>query len=193
MKKKISIATLFLALFLLVTNSTVYAKPNSKRLQGQSRYETSSAIVSHGWESSQSAIIASGEGFADALSSAPLAKKLNAPIILTEGKQLNYNAKQQLERLQVKNVIIVGGPGSISYNTENQIKNLGISTKRIYGASRYDTSLEVAKEIGVENGVVVTNGLGFADALSMAPIAANKQMPILLTPAGNLPANTKAF
>ncbi len=94
---------------------------------------------------------------------------------------------------KVKNVIIVGGPGSISYNTENQIKNLGISTKRIYGASRYDTSLEVAKEIGVENGVVVTNGLGFADALSMAPIAANKQMPILLTPAGNLPANTKAF
>ncbi|HBJ2602265.1 TPA: cell wall-binding repeat-containing protein [Clostridium botulinum] len=193
MKKRISITTLFLALFLLVTNSNVYAKLNSKRLYGNSRYETSAAIVKDGWEKSEFAIIASGEGFADALSAAPLAKKLDAPIILTEGKNLNSNAKQQLQRLQVKNLIIVGGPGSISINTENQIKNLGISTKRIYGASRYDTSLEVAKEIGVENGVVITNGLGFADALSMAPIASNKQIPILLTPAEKLPDNTKAF
>ncbi|EKN41272.1 hypothetical protein CFSAN001627_14303 [Clostridium botulinum CFSAN001627] len=193
MKKRINITTLFLALFLLVTNSNVYAKPNSKRLYGNSRYETSAAIVKDGWEKSEFAIIASGEGFADALSAAPLAKKLDAPIILTEGKNLNSNAKQQLQRLQVKNVIIVGGPGSISNNTENQIKNLGISTKRIYGASRYDTSLAVAKEIGLESGVVVTNGTGFADALSMAPIAANKQIPILLTPAGKLPDNTKDF
>lgn len=193
MKKRISITSLFLALFLLVTNSNVYAKPNSKRLYGKSRYETSAAIVKDGWEKSESAIIASGEGFADALSAAPLAKKLDAPIILTEGKSLNSNAKQQLQRLQVKNVIIVGGLGSISTNTENQIKNLGISTRRIYGASRYDTSLAVAKEIGLESGVVVTNGTGFADALSMAPIAANKQMPILLTPAGKLPDNTKDF
>ncbi|QDY32645.1 cell wall-binding repeat-containing protein [Clostridium sporogenes] len=193
MKKRISITTLFLALFLLVTNNSVYAKPNSKRIYGNSRYETSAAIVKDGWEKSESAIIASGEGFADALSAAPLAKKLDAPIILTEGKSLNSNAKQQLQRLQVKNVIIVGGLGSISTNTENQIKNLGISTRRIYGASRYDTSLAVAKEIGLESGVVVTNGTGFADALSMAPIAANKQMPILLTPAGKLPDNTKDF
>ncbi|MFV3013734.1 cell wall-binding repeat-containing protein [Clostridium botulinum] len=193
MKKRISITMLFLALFLLITNSNVYAKPNSKRLYGNSRYETSAAIVKDGWEKSEFAIIASGEGFADALSAAPLAKKLDAPIILTEGKNLNSNAKQQLQRLQVKNVIIVGGPGSISNNTENQIKNLGISTKRIYGKSRFDTSLEVAKEIGIKNGVIVTNGYGFADALSMAPIAANKQMPILLTPAGELPTNTKAF
>ncbi|MBE6075969.1 MAG: MBL fold metallo-hydrolase [Clostridium lundense] len=193
MKKRISITTLFLALFLLVTNNSVYAKPNSKRIYGNSRYETSAAIVKDGWEKSESAIIASGEGFADALSAAPLAKKLDAPIILTEGKSLNSNAKQQLQRLQVKNVIIVGGLGSISTNTENQIKNLGISTRRIYGASRYDTSLAVAKEIGLESGVVVTNGTGFADALSMAPIAANKQMPIVLTPAGKLPDNTKDF
>jgi len=193
LKKRISITTLFLALFLLVTNNSVYAKPNSKRIYGNSRYETSAAIVKDGWEKSESAIIASGEGFADALSAAPLAKKLDAPIILTEGKSLNSNAKQQLQRLQVKNVIIVGGLGSISTNTENQIKNLGISTRRIYGASRYDTSLAVAKEIGLESGVVVTNGTGFADALSMAPIAANKQMPIVLTPAGKLPDNTKDF
>ncbi|RXI44231.1 hypothetical protein DP145_11115 [Clostridium tetani] len=186
--------TLIFTISITVTNNNaVSAAPKHKRIYGKGRYETSASIVNSGWEKSDYAVIASGEGFADALSAAPLAKKYNAPIILTEGKNLNGNAKNQLKRLGVKNVIIVGGTGSISTNAEKQINNLGISTRRIYGNSRFDTSLEVAKEIGIENGIVVTNGLGFADALSMAPIAANKQMPIILTPANNLPKNIKDF
>ncbi|SQB33375.1 cell wall-binding repeat-containing protein [Clostridium cochlearium] len=186
-------AFLFTLIVVLTNTDVTNAAPKYNRIYGKGRYETSASIVNTGWEKSEYAVIASGEGFADALSAAPLAKKYNAPIILTEGKNLNGNAKNQLKRLDVKNVIIVGGTGSISANTEKQINNLGISTRRIYGKSRFDTSLEVAKEIGVENGIVVTNGLGFADALSMAPIAANKQMPIILTPANNLPKNIKDF
>jgi len=195
MKKILKSFSAFLfTLIVVLTNADVTnAAPKYNRIYGKGRYETSASIVNTGWEKSDYAIIASGEGFADALSAAPLAKKYNAPIILTEGKNLNGNAKNQLKRLDVKNVIIVGGTGSISANTEKQINNLGISTRRIYGKSRFDTSLEVAKEIGVENGIVVTNGLGFADALSMAPIPANKQMPIILTPANNLPKNIKDF
>lgn len=195
MKKFLKSFSAFLfTLIVVLTNTDVNnAAPKYNRIYGKGRYETSASIVNTGWEKSDYAIIASGEGFADALSAAPLAKKYNAPIILTEGKNLNGNAKNQLKRLDVKNVIIVGGTGSISANTEKQINNLEISTRRIYGESRFDTSLEVAKEIGVENGIVVTNGLGFADALSMAPIAANKQMPIILTPANNLPKNIKEF
>ncbi|KOR24223.1 cell wall-binding repeat-containing protein [Clostridium sp. L74] len=193
MKKRISITTLFLAFFLLVANSNVYAKSNSKRIAGMNKYDTSAAIAEYGWEKSEFAIVASGEGFADALSAAPLAKKFNAPIILTEGKSLNPNAKKQLERLQVKKVIIVGGWAVISNNIEDQIKDLEIDVRRIYGISKYDTSLEVAKEVGIKNGVVVTSGMGFSDALSIASIAANKKMPIVLTPKADLPDNIKVF
>lgn len=187
------VTLVFTISIVLLNTNVISAAPKYKRIFGNNRYETSKEIASSGWVKSDYAVVVSGEGFADALSAAPLARKYNAPIILTEGKNLNGNSKNQLKRLDVKDVIIVGGTGSISSNTEKQIKNLGINTRRIYGDSRFDTSLEVAKEIGIENGIIVTNGLGFADALSITPIAANKQIPILLTTVNDLPKNIKNF
>ncbi|EPY2304066.1 amidase domain-containing protein [Clostridium sporogenes] len=166
---------------------------NFKRLYGKGRYETSASICSDGWKVSDYAIIASGEGFADALSAAPLAKKYNAPILLTEKNQLNNDVKNELKNLQVKNVIIVGGSGTISKNVETELKNLGINIDRIFGDDRYKTSLKIAEKIGLNNGVVVTNGLGYADALAMASIAATKQMPIILTPSDKLTSDTMEF
>ncbi|KRU30090.1 N-acetylmuramoyl-L-alanine amidase [Clostridium sporogenes] len=166
---------------------------NFKRLYGKGRYETSASICSSGWQTSEYAIIASGEGFADALSAAPLAQKYNAPILLTGKNKLNDNAKAQLEKLETKEVIIIGGPGSISEEIVTELKDMGINVDRIYGEDRYKTSLKIAEKIGVKNGVVVTNGLGFADALAMAPIAASKQMPILLTPSDKLTNDTMEF
>lgn len=194
-KNKIFFTLLVIALIFIANSNKVKASDeiNFKRLYGKERYETSASICSGGWDTSEYAVLASGEGFADALSAAPLAKKYDAPIILTGKNKLNDNAKDQLKKLDTKEVIIVGGPGSISENIVTELKNLGIKVNRIYGEDRYKTSLKIAKEIGVKNGVVITNGLGFADALAMAPIAASKQMPILLTPSDKLTSDTKAF
>jgi peptidoglycan hydrolase-like protein with peptidoglycan-binding domain len=65
------------------------------------------------------------------------------------------------------------------------------------GGDRYETASLVATEVrgklGEVNGVVVTPGDSFADALSAAPLAAAKGWPILLTPAsGPLPDATRA-
>ncbi len=166
---------------------------NFKRLYGKGRYETSASICKDGWKISDYAIIASGEGFADALSAAPLAKKYDAPILLTEKNKLNNDVKNQLKNLQVKNVIIVGGTGIISKDVESELENLGISIERIFGTDRYKTSLKIGEKIGLNNGVVVANGQGYADALAMAPIAGSKQMPILLTPNDKLTSDTMEF
>ncbi|EKN42606.1 cell surface protein, partial [Clostridium botulinum CFSAN001627] len=191
-KNKIFFTLLAITLIFIVNSNKVKANDeiNFERLDGKGRYETSASICSGGWDTSEYAVLASGEGFADALSAAPLAKKYDAPIILTGKNKLNDNAKDQLKKLDTKEVIIVGGPGSISEDIVTELKDLGIKVNRIYGEDRYKTSLKIAKEIGVKNGVVVTNGLGFADALAMAPIAASKQMPILLTPSDKLTSDT---
>ncbi len=78
-------------------------------------------------------------------------------------------------------------------NVETELKNLGINIDRIFGDDRYKTSLKIAEKIGLNNGVVVTNGLGYADALAMASIAATKQMPIILTPSDKLTSDTMEF
>ncbi|SHJ46551.1 cell wall-binding repeat-containing protein [Clostridium magnum] len=162
-------------------------------MSGTNRYETGAKIVQEGWTTSDYAVIASGEGFADALCAAPLAKKYNAPILLTGKNSLDSNTEIQLLTLKVKNVFIVGGPGVVSDNIKSRLESMGIATTRIYGQNRFETSLQVAKNLENASGVVVTNGFGFADALSIAPVAAQKGMPILLTDKDDLSSPIKEF
>lgn len=186
------VSALTLSLAVLLT-SQVSAATLEDRLAGNNRYETGSEIVSKGWTTSDYAVIASGEGFADALCAAPLAKKYNAPILLTGKNTLDPNTKNQLERLEVKNVLVVGGAGVVSDNVLSEIGKMDIEITRISGSNRFETSLQVAKHLGDTSGIVVTNGFGFADALSIAPVAAQKGMPILLTDKVDLSDQVKGF
>jgi putative cell wall-binding protein len=170
----------------LASQTSVSAASN--RLWGQNRYETAVAVSQQGWTSSSDyVVLASGEGYADALCAAPLAKKYNAPILLTESGSLDSSTKAEIERLKAKHVIIIGGYGSISQNVESELKSIVGDVTRLGGNDRYETSVIVAKQLGSIDGVVVTSGSGFADALSIAPIAAEKDMPILLTGKDSLP------
>ncbi|EJO5348343.1 cell wall-binding repeat-containing protein [Clostridium botulinum] len=175
------------------SSNTVSAATLQDRLWGNDRYETNSKIVQAGWTLSEYAVIASGDDFADALCATPLAEEKKAPILLTNKDTLNIESKKQLSRLKVKKVFIIGGTGVVSNNVKSQIESMGIKTNRIYGNDRFETSIEVAKNLKNVSGVVVANGYGFADALSIAPIAAQKGMPILLTDKEDLPTMTKEF
>lgn len=195
MRKKLLtiISTMVVSCSICFTSNTVSAATLQDRLCGNNRYETNSKIVDAGWTSSKYAVIASGEDFADALCASPLAQQNKAPILLTKKDNLSIENKKQLSKLEVKKVFIIGGTGVVSDNVKFQIENMGIETNRICGQNRFETSVEVGKNIKNASGVVVTNGYGYADALSMAPIAAQKGMPILLTGKEDLPKITKDF
>jgi len=105
---------------------------------------------------------------------------INAPIILASKNGLNSSALSEISRLKSKNAYIIGGTGVISDEVEDQLKNLGISAIRFSGISRYETSVRIAEQIGTEKGIIIASGKNFPDALSIAPIAAQKGMPILL-------------
>ncbi|SPF46016.1 Cell wall-binding protein [Candidatus Desulfosporosinus infrequens] len=165
----------------------------SNRLAGQDRYETAAEITKSWWKTSYYAIIASGDTFADALCGAPLATKYNAPILLSSKDSIEEPTKLQLSSLKVKQVFIIGGVGVISTNVEQEIKNMGIVVTRLAGNDRYATSLKVAQAMGKFNQAVIATGEDFPDALSIAPIAAMKGIPIILTPKDNLPAGLKDY
>ncbi|KUO78431.1 MAG: cell wall-binding protein [Desulfosporosinus sp. BRH_c37] len=165
----------------------------SNRLAGEDMYETSAEVAKSGWKTSYYAIIVSGENFSDALCSAPLAQEYNAPLLLTSKDTLNAQTKIQLSRLKVKNVIIIGGTGVISSVVEQSVKNMGIEVSRIAGKDRYDTSIKIAQSMGQFDQAVIASGETFPDALSIAPIAAMKGIPILLTSKDNLTESMQAY
>jgi putative cell wall-binding protein len=165
-----------------------------KRMQGADRYATALQISKEGWQSSENVILATGESFPDALSSAPLAKLMNSPILLTPKDSLNVEVINEIRRLGVKKAYIIGGQGVISSYIETTLKSMNIEVDRTYGSDRYDTSVAVAiKFFKTENEAVVVTGENFPDAISIASAAAAKKIPILLTKGDTLSANIKNY
>ncbi len=186
------LTTIFTLSFPTVTLANT--SPAVIRLAGFDRYETASQIAKSGWAQSDYAIIAFGENYPDALSSAPLAKKYNAPILLTTSSNLPSTTKQTLIDLQVKNVFLIGGTGVIYASVESEIQTMGINTTRIFGNDKYDTAIKVAQQITTTPSTIfVVTGEDYPDALSVASIASIKQVPIILVPNDSIPDSVKNY
>ena len=94
----------------------------------------------------------------------------------------------------IKNVYIIGGTGVIGAEAETTLAPYG-TVKRIAGANRYDTCLEVNKFFaGTLTGksVCATTGQNFPDALAGGVLAAKNKSPIVIADMV-LSANQKAY
>ncbi|WLR41291.1 cell wall-binding repeat-containing protein [Bacillus carboniphilus] len=153
------------------------------RISGEDRYETS-VEISKEWpkEETKYAVLTTGEEYPDALAATPLAKKYNAPLLLSKEGEIPDVVVKELKRLGVKKVDIIGGEKALSSNIEKQLRDLDINFNRIAGKNRYETAIKVAEEVDPDpSEIVVATGEEFADALSIAPIAASQGMPVILT------------
>ena len=190
----LSIALLFTSSSVLPTLGATNTNPTINRLSGNDRYDTSSQIAKQGWSNgSDSCILVYGGNYPDALSATPLAKKLNAPILLTENTSLTPITKQTIVDLNVKNVTIIGGTGVLSSAIDTELQSMNINVTRIFGQTQYDTAIEIAKQFPSPNELIVCTGEEFSDSLSISPVASIKQIPIILVPSDNMPSSVKNY
>lgn len=150
-RKKHFILSFFLISILVFAYAPIAsASTSTERISGYDRYQTAVAISQNGWPAgSDSAILAFGEDFPDALSAGPLSGKYNAPILLTGTYSLNIDTEAELKRLKVKKVYIIGGQAVISKDVERQLSLLKIATERLAGHDLYETSIIVAQSVGL--------------------------------------------
>ncbi|BDB00309.1 cell wall-binding repeat-containing protein [Clostridium botulinum] len=175
-----------LVLATVATGNVKAAPGDVNKVQGNDRYETAANVAKANWkDGAKDVIIASGNGYADSLSASVLAKKLNAPIILTTAGELNSNAKSALQTLKPENVYVIGGNASVSQAVRDGLKK-DYKVTELGGKTRFETNLAVANhlvdKLGVKaDNVMVVNGQdGFSDALSAAPVAAAKEQVLLI-------------
>ena len=161
-----------------------------ERISGTDRYETCVNISKKAYKSSEVAILASGQKIQDALASGGVAAKLKAPLLLTQKDRLPSVVLDELKRLNVKKIILVGGQESISRSLENQLDNI-YKVERVSGRDRYETSIKLAevinKDTKQEN--IIVNG-NTVDALTAGAIAAKLNRSIILTNGVNLPGGS---
>ncbi|MDW8799670.1 cell wall-binding repeat-containing protein [Clostridium sp. A1-XYC3] len=192
--KRLALIVAAVAVSSTLNAAKVQAAPEVNRYNGMDRYETAAKVCNDGWNmDTDYAVIVNGENFPDALSAAPLAKKYNAPILLTEAEVLNHYTSAELTRLNVKNVFIIGGKGVVSQSIEDALKARKIKVTRLGGADRYETALQVAAKVGKTGEVAIINGNDFRDGMTIASIAAAKGMPIVLTEKNHMPDSVKKY
>lgn len=177
-----------LSMIIATTTSTGVAKAATlDRLGGQDRYNTARQVAEGVFSQSQNVILVNGQGYADAVSATPLAKKLNAPILLTEADKLTSGVLDTIKKIGAKNVYIVGGEGVVKPSIETTLKSNGLKVQRYAksGGNRYDTNAVVAKEVitrtGAKKAILVNGQDGYSDALSVASIAAKLEIPVLIS------------
>jgi len=168
-------------LLLMALPVTVNAAGNYQRISGAERYETSRAAAEEilnqrGAEQFHAVILASGSGFADALSGSSLAGVTDAPILLYSEKQLVQLSAYLQRRLHPEGTVyLLGGTAAISQSAEAAFSDYKLI--RLGGENRYETNLKILEQAGIQSGeLLVCSGKGFADSLSVSCLG----KPVLL-------------
>lgn len=180
----------------LLPRASATPDATSQRFSGADRYETAVEISKRSYTSATDAVVASGEGYADALAASYLAGQKAAPVLLVKKGEVPSITATELAGLGVKTVWLVGGTNAISPAVETQLK-AKYTVNRVFGADRYETAKAVATTSGLTGGTykndkaaIVASGENYPDALAGGAIAYGKKLPLLLAQSATLPAPT---
>lgn len=147
------------------------------RIGGDDRFETAELIAKQLHSNSKEAVVALGMDFPDALAVAPYAAKEGMPILLTKKDRIPEATKDALS--SIEKTIVVGGSDVVNNNVYKQLSDDRV---RLAGDDRFSTAEEIMNYFGdgAKTGYVA-NGLGFADALTGAVLAAKNDAPLILS------------
>ncbi|MCP8614799.1 cell wall-binding repeat-containing protein [Bifidobacterium asteroides] len=182
------------------------------RISGATRRDTANEIFAQAkkqhakgepdkdWNAT-TAIIATGDDFADALSISSLAKHDSFPVFLSGKDGLDASTVKTIKDQGFANVIIAGGSQAVPQSVVSQLKTAGVDGPNIHrlgGATRYQTSLQIAQyqrqsdnDASLKSPVFAT-GQNFPDALVGGVLAGKNANPILLV-SSDTSVNTDAL
>ncbi len=170
------------------------------RLAGYDRYNTSYLLWFYGDKYGEdglwgdTAVIANGLNFPDALSISAYSAWAGAPILLADGSDLSDELVTSLKEGGFTNVVIAGGTSVVSDNVAAQAAEVvgKANVTRLAGANRYDTSKAIAEwEIlqgMTRDGAAIASGDTFPDGLSGGPAFGRSGSILLLASSGNTSA-----
>ena len=164
---------------------------NVSRVAGDDRYATAAQVIAEGDEASgDTALLATGLNFADALGGGPVAYAEDMPLAITRTNDVPDNVVDELKKAGITKVLILGGEDVVSKDVVAELEKNGITvTQRFAGVDRAETSALLAKyatekfgfsktAVNVASGYVQGDG---ADALGGAALTGKQERALLIT------------
>ena len=94
------------------------------RMSGANRFETAAAVAAQAFPAAETAFVANGLSFPDALAGGPSAGAFGGPLLLVTATGTPPATAQELQRLQPARIFVLGGPAVVSDAVVNQINAL---------------------------------------------------------------------
>lgn len=165
------------------------------RLSGLNRYATGVAVSSAFYlRGIKTVFITTGANFPDALSAGAAAAAAGAPVLLNPPEGLHPSVRSELNRLDPKRVVVVGGEAALGSAVLDQIRAMGFAVERWSGPNRYATSVIVSQRSNQAPSTMVflATGESFPDALAAVAAAGRLGVPLILTRPDSVPVNVEA-
>jgi putative cell wall-binding protein len=161
------------------------------RHAGPTRLETAVAVSALDVDHADAVVIARADDYPDALAGGPLAASLGAPLLLTPSDRLAAPVAAEISRLGASRAILLGGERALAPQVAADLEDLGLSVRRVAGATRWGTAAAIAEEVGGDGEVLLARGDDVADALAASGLGASTGTPVLLTEPDRLPDETR--
>ena len=152
------------------------------RIAGQDAFGTMQAVAQRGWQASDTVVVATFDGFWDALAASSLAGTHAAPVLLSQKDSLSAAAKTEIQRLGATRAFVCGGPAALSEAVVTQLTGMGLQVERLQGNTAIDTAIAIAGSVEQPSDTcIVATVNGYWDALAASPYSYAKRSPIFLT------------
>ncbi|MBQ3302375.1 MAG: cell wall-binding repeat-containing protein, partial [Eggerthellaceae bacterium] len=130
---RVAVCVLLVACFGAVSaqGESAYADEGRwSRLAGSDAYGTMQAIVQSEWQASDAVVIATFDGYWDALSASALAGVLDAPALFTDRYGLSEATRSEIERLGATHAYVCGGVNAVSDTVVAELDDMGLQVER---------------------------------------------------------------
>jgi putative cell wall-binding protein len=182
------------------TDLAPFTSGSVTREAGNDRYETAADISASTFTDPDVdvAYVTTGENFPDALSAGAAAfKEGPGPVLLVQKGSIPTATANELDRLNIKKVVVVGGTQAVNASVQDQLDQYSQDpVARRFGPTRYDTSVVVSSSVfpAFSDGagtVYLATGTNFPDALAGGAAGAKVGGPVLLVQSNCIPQGTK--
>ena len=158
---------------------------NVVRLGGKDRYETNLIILqeidrlyaeTHDGKVNDKVLVCTGKTYADALATGALGRPMILVGDMFTQEQMNYVARRGQTQYT-----IIGGTKAVGENIVTDCNKFGTTT-RVYGNSRYETAVQIAKKYfgNTPSNILLVYGDNFPDGIASGVLAYYMKSPIIL-------------
>jgi Tol biopolymer transport system component len=155
---------------------------------------TSVALSRANTPAASTVVIARSDVYADAIAAGPLAKREEAPVLLTSPSNLSTRVRQELRRLGTTRALVIG---AVSPSVVNSLSTLGVTVQHVGNTTgRFAVAAGIARKLGGTHINIVPSSTNRSDGwrvgLAAAGYTARTRRPTLYVQSNSIPDATRA-